>query len=1075
MGVVEDAVDTAADFIGPLLDKDDGRDRVDSRDPIPQDQNGRLVENALFHLQAINTADQAKDLNAPYDGSLVGVVYGLLDMIASQGILPSLSPGVVFAHRPQSVLKHNLLPSPPQDFPLLCSVVQTLYSIFEQGGTGVQPLLTQRVLPDLISALAELAFSPKSSPHRHSLFRASYEDILDTTPTSRLLPILTSYLQQDIPLWLRERLSKQLARVPLRTRGIRHTIEFMSLAYMSKTSPLSPDQSSSLSQIPIPLEAITQASRLLASVPNGMSATEWFTELAPQLWSLLDGTEGPELSRAAGQIIAGGILNKKSSGAPGTIGWTLFAEPLLQCIRPESSNYIPKNSTSEVVLVDEHELKVALKRMFTIVSSHSHPGLIKRLVGPILLPLWGLVAYTRCRPALDAQWGELPRNIMLRYMSIAVHPMQINIITTNLFWDGEPSWSFGPGSQGGVEIRERKKDDRDISEMADLLSQIEKLDERVDLLTTLLTDAKIDDEIASSIFLNVTKRWLTAGRGESHVSLTDNGGSDPLVTLADAKLSETMARRFKNQLARSPRHVIELMGQLLQDFAEIHQSKSRPIIEPNKPSRASLRDIVRPQFRGTQMPDSILDTESEELVSFALSILNTLITSSDFKRVSNTMTLFSPILPSLQYLSQLQQHPPVSPLIINAATNLLQILQPTSSPPEESQPRNRVILQQALTDLTSPDPPNRTWALSMLRKIVQDPNTFSLVDIPSLTHMILSSSIADSESYVHTAAIPVLVDVVTRAPNPTLRILVDAFIDLDEQSLQLKKERELHEPLDSRLRVGEVLNNFILEDGYWTRGSNASSRFSNLKLLTEATLSLASRRGQRSKTHSRRNELLELKRKEQEEGERAWGGPIPNIIDARGDDSPKQYEEDRLLKVVQGWEDTGDEEDVRIRASALSIFSSIMEKRLELLSQKTVDVALQMNLTILMLETGAEKGILRRAAVLVFMGLLRGIDASIKTGTESVVGLGIKQSEEVERVIKWVATGDPDDLVRSHAESVLDGLETWRMKRLFKIRGEGVPLGHNFGLEESLRGLGLTALGGENKTRGRGPAVEEVE
>ncbi|ORY06516.1 hypothetical protein BCR34DRAFT_604192 [Clohesyomyces aquaticus] len=1049
MAKVEDAVGDAADFIGPFLDKDQGQD--DGSAPLDQDQNDQLVNTALSLLQKINEEDRKKCPDAPYDGSLVGVVYGLLDMITSQGILPSLSSGVTFRQRPRSVLKTYLLPSPRRKTSLLFHVVQELLLILKQTAEGVQPLLTQRVLPDLLSALAELAFSPQSVTEGRPFFQASYGDVLAKTPTSRLLPILTSYLQQDLPPWLQSRLSKELAMVPLRPHGVRHTIEFVSLAYMSKTSQAPPDQSSSPSQIPIPLEAITQASRLLASVPKEMTSDEWFTKLAPQLLALLDGTDGPELSRAAGQIIAGGILNKRSTGAPGAIGWVLFAEQLLRSLNPNKElDPTPRTGTFDRVFVIEKDLKLALKRLSVIVSSYSHPGLIKRLVGPAMLSLWGLVCYAGAHRSLDKTWTQLPRDILSRYIMIACDPKQIDLMATNIFWDGEDFWTFGPGSQGGVEIRQRAVDHDSAAGVGSLLSRIEKLDGHVNTLATLLVDAKIDDDVAGTIFLNTTKRWLSTGRIQSKNFLIDEGDGDPLAALVTAKLSEAMATIFKSQFARSPRHIIDLMRELLRNFVDEHQSKS--------------------QGKG-----NTLKPKSEELAAFALSILNTLVTAPDYKQDSSSTDSLSTVLPSLKYLSQPQQQRPVSSLISNAASNLLQILQPAYRPQEDREAEYRAKLQQAVTDLTSPDPPNRTWALSTLRKLINDPKAFPFIDIPSTTHMILSASIADYESYVHTAAVNVLVDLTVRAPTPTLGILTGAFTDVDERSLRLRKENEIKEALDFRLRVGEVLNNFVMEDGYWIRGPDPSTRFTSIKLLTEAILSVASRRGQRSKTLSKRTQLLDLERKEQEEGERAWGGPIPNLLDDEGETAAEQGERQHLLKIVQGWEDTGIEEDVRARASALSILGSVMEQRVELLSQITVDGALQMALTILVLETGAEKGILRRAAVLVVMGLLRSMDAWLEDGKEGAVGLGMKQSEEVERVMRWVADGDGDDLVKSHAENVLEGLETWRMKKLFKLRDEGFKLGPNLGLEGNLRGLEVTPLADETKTLLRRPVVEELE
>jgi hypothetical protein len=1087
MGAIEDAVDAAADFIGPYLNRKSG-DSTNESPNTPEEQGGEeLVEQALLHLQKINEVEQTKAPDAPYDGSLVGVVYGLLDLVTSLGVLPYLGPGVAFGQRPQSVLVASLSIASHRNDYALARVVGDLLPIFQQDGSGVQPLLAQRILPDILSALLELVFAPNVSSELHIRFQPQYERLLASIPTSRLLPIFSSFLQYNVPPWLRQHVGRELAILPLRENGVRSTVEFLSLSYLSKNGQVPQDASGSQSQIPIPLEAITQAARLLAAVPSDMEATTWFTKLAPQLWSLLDGSAGVELSRAAGHIIAGGVLNRKSIGAPGTIGWDLFARPLLEALRPESSAVrTVRPVSSDQVLVQERDLKVALKRLSTMLAAVTHAGIVKRLVHPILLSLWALLTYTKSRSSLDAQWAALARSILIRYISIACDPKQIDRIATRLFWDGEDSWTFGPGSHGGVEIRKRSSND-DLGGMGGLLMRIQNLDERVKLLITLLSEANVDDEVAGAIFVQTTQRWLRAGQTskETTTSLTIGDDTDPLATLADAKLSEALANRFQDKFARSPQHIMSLIQQILENFVQEHQAKSKNLTDSHKPSRANLGTLVAP--KSEQVPSGPgADTESEDLVSFALSILSTFVNASNTAAQSQSRDLYTPILHFLRYLSQSASNPPLSPLITNASSNLLLTLEPTTAPAPTSPSHLETIsdyrktLTSALTDLTSPDPPNRTWALSTLHNLLRNPISFPLIDVPSTAHLLLHTSLSDPESYVHIAAIPVLKTLTTLAPNPTLRILLDAFIDINEDSLRLRKTAhrikdnadELEQALDSRLRVGEVLHNLILSPQFL---SATPTRNENLNAILSTCLSIASRRGNRPTALSTRQEISERERREQEEAEAAWGGPIPNLLDPEGENVAELQERDALFKIVQGWQDTGVEEDVRIRASALSLIGDMFELRVDMLRQVDVNAGLQMASQILVIETGEVKAILRRAAVLVVMGLLRGLDSELEAGRESLAGLGVKVAGEVERVVRWVRDEDGDDMVRGHAESVLEGFETWRMKKLFKL-GEGqVQLDSNLGLAGSLRGLEVNPTLREAGQGQRKFVVEEIE
>ena len=246
-------------------------------------------------------------------------------------------------------------------------------------------------------------------------------------------------------------------------------------------------------------------------------------------------------------------------------------------------------------------------------------------------------------------------------------------------------------------------------------------------------------------------------------------------------------------------------------------------------------------------------------------------------------------------------------------------------------------------------------------------------------------------------------------------------------------------------------------------------------MMLEAVLSVASRRAQRKKTQSTRFEIAELERRTQEEGEAAWGGPIPNLLDPDAEDPEAQRERDQLLKIVMGGEDTGIEEDVRVRASGLSVLSVIVEKRLDLLAQVDVDAALQMAVQILVVETGPAKAILRRAAVLVAMGLLKGMDALLEDGKESAAGIAMRQTDELERVMRWTRDVDGDDMVRGHAENVIEGLETWRMKKLFMVRDEQYRLDANSSLEGNLQGLDVNPTKEQDGKGRRRPIVEEIE
>lgn len=108
-----------------------------------------------------------------------------------------------------------------------------------------------------------------------------------------------------------------LTLIPLRPDGVRGTMEFIFSVHPSSTLKASEAATPQKKGANITQEAMAVVTRIITSPPLDVSPEEWFSKVAPQLIVLLDGSEGPELSTAAAQIIMFGILGRKQFGAPG--------------------------------------------------------------------------------------------------------------------------------------------------------------------------------------------------------------------------------------------------------------------------------------------------------------------------------------------------------------------------------------------------------------------------------------------------------------------------------------------------------------------------------------------------------------------------------------------------------------------------------------------------------------------------------------------------------------------------------------------------------------------------------------
>lgn len=900
----------------------------------------------------------------------------------------------------------------------------------------------------------------------------------------------------EAPPWLRTALTQTFARVPLRPYGVRQLIELISFGHGSP--------------VPSSQGVVTQVVNILSlPPPPPLTQDVWFEKLASQLWGLLDGDAGPEMSEAAGQIIAS-ILARRSLGAPGTAGWQCFAEPMLQPFNPviEQTPGRSKPSKSSTPAMDpklvlEATLLQALKRLALLTSSHPHPGLAKRLISPIVLPLWGLLSYANQFPLSGPEWAKLSRSILLRYFQIAETPKFLDLVASNLLWNGEAGWTYGPGSQGGVEIRRRSKEHA-LGNVETIFIRLQTLNGRVESFTSLLSKGKVADDIVITIFLNATKRWLECARGSktnTATSLTDELEEDPLETLTNAKLSEAMSSELKANFAAHPKHVLELARTLLEDFVENKKSKRRHEVKIKHSVRAGLGHIVKTEVSDTGSSPSnstdafsATDTDPEEdIAAFSISLIYTILNDSNFKRTSETDALLAEIAPVLDFIASEEWKGYIVATTQNAAKTLLTVLPSSqnlspSSKPIDPDVAARSTLQTALAELQSPEPPIRTHALSAIRSLASSPKNSHIIDIPSTTHLIISSTLSDPDSYVHTAAIPTLVSLAALAPALVTGILAEAFIDDGETLLKSTSKKQDAETniiasLELRLRLGETLHSILSSPAVWdlSHQTDPTGTHRALHSIIAATVTLSSRRGlHRPATLSARNSAAAAQIRLREEGEEAWGGAMPSLnAEEEVESSFQRQERETLERVVKGWEDTGLEEDVRIRASALSILGEAMEERFEGVWQVELDRAVEIALGCVVFERGVEKAILRRAAVLVVLGALKGLDRRLEGsgggdgGVGAGVGLSTGKWEEVERVLKWVKSEDSDEITRGHAGVVLEGLETWRMKSWFGLRAEGADIDMRLstGLEGGMRGLVVGLDEGKKGKR----IIEEVE
>ncbi|KAL8827037.1 MAG: hypothetical protein Q9170_007170 [Blastenia crenularia] len=1011
-------------------------------------RRGEVIGKALKFIENIHASfktrvsgsNESESFASPKDTKIVGA---LLDLVVLEGIYPCLTPGVgvPVEHRLKSALKGGFSTRPlndvsggkPEDHRLLIDIVDSICPVV-LSRKGLAPNIQQRMSVDMIAVAGELAFSPLSDPQIRQRFVSTFKQLVDSMSAMDLFPQLTSLLHPSCPDWFRSAVSSSLSMLPLRPDGVKQTINFIasSTSADASTSDGRPNQSMGPS---ISLDCLARAAKLLTSVPSEMTVDAYIAGLAPQLFCLLD-DPATDNKRIASYIIGTGLLSKRRLGSPGTTGWKLFAQPIHLSLDPKIKN----------CPIREDALKTAVDRLSALVQFHANPGLTKRLVGPILLPLWGLQCY-----ALDhrrGNWADQVDQILSTYMKISATVSKLQVLSDHIPWDGTSLWTYMPGSSGGIEIRPREEGRRVRPDMATI---IESVDRRIEQYLKLLRAAVVTDDQLSEIFTQACKGWLLESRSKSiiksksireHSEISYDSFDNALESVIKSKLTQALLESYKDRIASSLAGIIKLVEPMLSAFVIKHQNLTEHQGKAN-PSFAGLGEIVKASDETANDDDG-----SQETFSTALNLLSDVVTFSDESFNGVDISVLESIQGTLKHIAE--THFPFDSSLNVTASELLMILQLHLGTPDSLKDNKamkstnalayeRDEYRKALKFLSDEMAPVRAQGLLSLTKLISDGSPF--LSVPSTATLIISL-LQDEEEYIYLSAVRTLGTLASKHPKTVVKMLVEKYTDLHEEST-----------LNVRLNVGEALDYTIEELGQLFAEEIAV-------MVGESMIAVASRRGDRPKTLQKNERAKRKVKKARKDVEDAWEVRIPAEEDDANDEAKVNA---HIAKIVEGWADTGREEDVRIRTSALSILSTAIETNIAGLGTSLTSTAIDCVIAILKLEKDEGRAILRRAAVMVIMSVVKAIDAAEERGQRLAFGFAGENLAEVITVLRYVEATDLDEVVVGYIRALIESLQAWQQKSILGIVASRDEEKKDFSiglprLEDRVRSVKITEL-----------------
>lgn len=689
-------------------------------------------------------------------------------------------------------------------------------------------------------------------------------------------------------------------------------------------------------------------------------------------------------------------------------------------VRDEDASDEIIDLSKPAVLVKPEDLARALYRLQALLISHPNPSLSKRLLHRLILPLWALASWVRPQPNCTERYCLPAQNLLGIFLKLAAGPAGIQDLINNLLYSGcteaDYRWTFEETDNGDIQVVKPRASFGEEATHGSWDQVRPKVDSLVDLIKSICSDEDI-----STIFTTLFAAWLAVSDSKIEVELTPSvNGTDrpsPITLLVQVNLLQRLIDAFPSQLASRPDSILSLIEPILK------RGKDKEEEDGTTPLALSLLNIVAtaPVFQKARMDQDIIQSIECSLEQIGKAELG------------DTSTTARNLAMLLKYRDELDD-PSEMP-----------------SAPSQRQLEDRKTYNLALSYITQADspPPVRAEGLSLLQTLIASQS--SALDIPA-TLVLLSSLLQDDEDYINLKVIKIFTQLANKHPRTVTKELVEHYVDANESS-----------SVDTRLRFGEALLQVIERLGETFTGDAA-------KQVSEALLSTAGRRGYRPKTEERQKRNERLRQMRQARAEQEWGGAVPDLND---DEETEEDQADRelLTQIVSGWDSKKGSEDIRVRASALSIFAVAMETNLAGVGATLVTASVDMCANILTMETGVEAGILRRAAVLVILSFVRALDKAKEQGRRVGFGLTEDSQADVKRVLSYIAETDNDGLVRQHARDVVESLERWSLGSLVsEARTPGSGLAKLAGLSLN-QGQQMFEASASTKPR---PRIEEI-
>lgn len=502
------------------------------------------------------------------------------------------------------------------------------------------------------------------------------------------------------------------------------------------------------------IDKFNNVNRILIAKPRNISSVEYFTKLFDQIYDILIYINRPVLLSVVVNFIR--VLYERNKRV---IHDFLFKR-IWKSLNPDTSNFKQGETVVEV-----KELNDAINVLISL-TKETTPQFLNELFSKIILNLWAYMFYLK-KKQLD--YYNILSNIMISFFTVTSNNEYLENIVLNLVKSGDDDWKFETNLENKLSSIVK-------SSVLDKELTSEEIFDDLDVGLKIIVDLfkNLSNDIVKTQFLNVLNRWISKQQDEN---ILDQ--ENPFLMLIDLKFLEKINDEFKDALLDKPEDVLLVIKNLLQ----VKPSESKE----EKPTNTEIDSDDEDEDDDPDLANPGNITILLELLSAILSETNPI----ELLKHRETLREISKILVKFSSDKHCEAlHKRIEDFLSDDKTNV-------TDDTNDEKVKDKEMLEKAITSMNDPLIPIRAHGLYLLRQLIIKKSSVITLEFVIELHIV---QLQDSEPFIYMNVIKSLNELIDFDENGTVDFLCQFYT---------KKE----EKLDDRLKIGEVILNFISKKG----------------------------------------------------------------------------------------------------------------------------------------------------------------------------------------------------------------------------------------------------------------------